>query len=305
MNNELFKPLKDLVMQRVEEKGQPFRVGMILSAGDFHMMNALGDATKEGWLKIVFYGDEEVFNSVLMKTEMSREHCVLVDAIDRENRVIAMTEAAMEGGLAAICIAPDAATRNFALFKKEREHFFSSDEPGSGITALAMPGHNRLLFVADTISNALPTVQQRIAITKHVIDTAVSCGIDEPKVAILAVVESVNEGIPGTVEARKVAEKVVLYKNAIVEGPVSLDLAVNKSAVEKKKAKGLVLGKADCLVGSNLTVSRSIYQASVTLCDAKAGTILIGGVVPVAMPGRTEGAEGLYFSTLLAAAMAN
>ncbi|MDP8207117.1 MAG: phosphate acyltransferase [Candidatus Electryonea clarkiae] len=303
MMSNLFDPMLKKVRARAISNGHPFRIGMIISAGDFDMLSSLHDPLEEGWLKPIFYGNADVMTDALNNAGLDKHKCILADAIDRETRIIAMMEAVLGGGLSAICIGPDAATRNFDLLKKARADFFPVNSIGCGIAVIAVNGFERLLFVSDITMRAEPDVDQRVEIVNHCIDTALGCGVEKPRVAMLAAVEVVNPGMPVTVEAQQISEK-VKREDAIIEGPVSLDLAVNMLAVQKKKATGDVPGKADCLIGSNLTVSRSIYQAAVSLSGAKAGVVLAGGSVPVALPGRADGSEGLYLSTLIATLIA-
>ena len=78
-----------------------------------------------------------------------------------------------------------------------------------------------------------------------------ACGVDMPKVAPLAAVEVVNPKMPVTVEAAELTKMNEEGKitGCIVDGPLSLDIALYKEAAEEKGALDRkVAGDADILL---------------------------------------------------------
>ncbi|MFH0882609.1 MAG: phosphate acyltransferase [bacterium] len=132
-----------------------------------------------------------------------------------------------------------------------------------------------------------------------------SVGVETPRVALLAAVETVSEGIPATVVARETEESLAGSEKLHVQGPLSMDLAISVHAAEKKKVTGEVAGKADLLIGPNLTVSRGVFHAMTCLCEEPSAMVVAGGSIPFALSGKCEGPMGVVLSTLFAGILAS
>ena len=70
----------------------------------------------------------------------------------------------------------------------------------SHVAVIELPG-GRLTTLTDAAMNIRPDLEQKAAIVDNAIQLAWSIGLVEPKVAILAAVETVNPKMPETVDA--------------------------------------------------------------------------------------------------------
>jgi phosphate butyryltransferase len=94
---------------------------------------------------------------------------------------------------------------------------------------------------------------------------AVALGIEKPKLAVLAATEQVLPGMPACTDAAiisKMAQRNQI-KGAEVDGPLSMDLAINPEAVKIKKIKSKVAGDADCILFPNIEAGNVFYKANV------------------------------------------
>ncbi|MGB5065347.1 MAG: bifunctional enoyl-CoA hydratase/phosphate acetyltransferase, partial [Candidatus Competibacter sp.] len=64
-----------------------------------------------------------------------------------------------------------------------------------------VPTLNQALIVTDAAINIFPTLEDKIHIVQNAIDLAHALGLEQPKVAILSAMETVNPKIQSTVEA--------------------------------------------------------------------------------------------------------
>ena len=64
-----------------------------------------------------------------------------------------------------------------------------------------VPTYHKVLIVTDAAINIAPTLEDKVDICQNAIDLAKTFGIDRPKVAILAAVETVNSKMPATLDA--------------------------------------------------------------------------------------------------------
>jgi phosphate butyryltransferase len=175
----------------------------------------------------------------------------------------------------------------------------------SQIGILQIPNFPRLLIVSDCGLNVTPDIHQKVRIIENAISLAGTLGITRPKVALLAAVEAVYLKMPVLVEESILAHFSARggFKDAVVDGPLSLDLAISPEAAEKKKMTGEVAGKADILIVNNIYVGNSLYKALVTLGKAESASVALGGNVPVVLPSRSESPQNILHSLALAAGL--
>ena len=169
--------------------------------------------------------------------------------------------------------------------------------------ALLMPPKldGRMLLLTDAGITLQPTLDQKIRIIENVLGVARKLQIDPPKVALLAAVETVSPDISvGMHDAilAKMGER-GQFGNALLEGPLALDLALSEEAAIKKKVKSPVAGFANVLVAPNLEVGNGLYKAMVTLAGAASASTVVGGSIPLALPSRVDHADAIACSILL------
>ena len=99
-----------------------------------------------------------------------------------------------------------------------------------------MEGIDQLLFLSDVAFIPYPTLEDKVAIINNTVEVCHACGIPNPKVAPLAAVEVVNPKMPATVEAAELTKMNDEGKitGCIVDGPLSLDLAIDAEAANTK-----------------------------------------------------------------------
>ena len=152
-----------------------------------------------------------------------------------------------------------------------------------------------------------PTLEDKKWIIKYTVDIAKACGVDTPKVAPLAAVEVVNDKMPCTVEAAELTRlnEAGEITGCIVDGPLSLDIALYKEAAEEKGALGRkVAGDADILLFPDIHAGNLVYKALVHMVDMKNGNIITGTKAPVILTSRSDNCETKVNSIALAAVVA-
>ena len=98
-------------------------------------------------------------------------------------------------------------------------------------------GKTRLLLISDPGIRPYPTLEEKTSIINHSVEVAHVIGIENPKVAVLSAIEVVNPKMKETVEADKLSKMNDNgeIKGCIVDGPISLDLALDPEACVMKK----------------------------------------------------------------------
>lgn len=102
--------------------------------------------------------------------------------------------------------------------------------------------------------NIAPTLEEKRDIVQNAIDLAHVIGVETPRVAILAAVETVNPALRSTLDAAalcKMADRGQIT-GGLVDGPLAFDNAVSPEAARQKGIASPVAGRADILVVPDL-----------------------------------------------------
>ncbi len=152
-----------------------------------------------------------------------------------------------------------------------------------------------------------PSLEDKKAIIENTVKVVHACGIPCPKVAPLAAVEVVNPKMPVTVDA---AELTKMNENGeitgcIVDGPLSLDLAIDPEAAKHKGAEDRkIVGDADILLFPDIHAGNLVYKCLTHTTASKNGCILTGTKAPVILTSRSDSFEVKMNSIALAAVVA-
>jgi phosphate acetyltransferase len=117
----------------------------------------------------------------------------------------------------------------------------------SHVFLMDVPTYHKVLVVTDAAINIAPALEDKVDICQNAIDLAVILGIERPKVAVLAAVETVNSKMTATIDAAclcKMADRGQI-KHAIVDGPLAFDNAISKEAATTKGIRSDVAGDPD------------------------------------------------------------
>ncbi len=90
-------------------------------------------------------------------------------------------------------------------------------------------------------------------------------------------------------------------KNCLVEGPISVDLTLNKESAEIKGFDSPVTGDADILIAPNITTGNIMSKAILELAHGKMAGMIVGAKVPVVLTSRGATSEEKYLSLVLSA----
>ena len=160
----------------------------------------------------------------------------------------------------------------------------------SHIFVMDVPTYPRTLLVTDAAINIAPGLKEKVDIVQNAIDLAHVLGINEPKVAILSAVETVNPDIPSTLEAAslcKMADRKQIT-GGILDGPLAFDNAVSEQAAKTKKIDSPVAGKADILLVPDLEAGNMLAKQLQYLAGADAAGIVLGTRVPIVLTSRAD-----------------
>lgn len=199
-------------------------------------------------------------------------------------------------------------TKNFLKSVLDKEVGLRTGSPLSHVCVFEVPGISQLLFLTDVAFMTYPTLEDKVSIIGNTLPVARACGVECPKVAPLAAVEVVNPKMPATVEAAELTKmnEEGQITGCVVDGPLSLDLAIDPEAAKHKGATDRkIQGDADILLFPDIHAGNLVYKAIVHMVPGvKNGCILTGTKVPVILTSRSDTFETKVNSIALAAVVA-
>jgi phosphate acetyltransferase len=172
---------------------------------------------------------------------------------------------------------------------------------------LAVPTYARPFILTDAAINIAPDLMAKRDICRNAIDVAHAMGIAQPKVAILAAVETVNPTMQATIDAAalcKMADRGQI-KGAIVDGPLAFDNAADEGAARTKGIVSAVAGKADILVVPDLEAGNMLAKQLTFMANAEAAGIVAGARVPIILTSRADSVQTRMASCAVAALLAD
>lgn len=179
-------------------------------------------------------------------------------------------------------------TRQFLLPLLKRDRGLLSDRGNiiSLISKFELPDYHKPLFITDCGINMYPDLEQKKSILLNAVNVAEEYGIKKPKVACITPVEFINPKMQSTLDAAKL--KQMDFGNAIVEGPISLDLALSAKAAGVKEYNSPVAGDADILLFHNIDQGNVAYKALSLFGHPVISGIAAGFRLPVILTSRAD-----------------
>jgi phosphate acetyltransferase len=165
---------------------------------------------------------------------------------------------------------------------------------------LTMPGSERPLLLTDSALNVAPDIAARQACLTHAVRLAQTLGIDRPRAGLLAASEDVVPAIPSTGEAAVIAAwaKTAL-PDAIVEGPMALDLIFSRAAASAKAFTSDVSGDPDIMLVPDITTGNALFKLMSLGMGCCAAGIVLGAKVPIMLTSRSQTAQDRIASAAL------
>ena len=172
----------------------------------------------------------------------------------------------------------------------------------SHVFLMDVPTYHKVLIVTDGAINIAPTLEDKVDIVQNAIDLARSFGLERPKVAILAAVETVNSKMPATVDAAalcKMAERGQI-KGGLLDGPLAFDNAISKEAAKTKGIVSEVAGDPDILLAPDLEAGNMVAKQLSFLASADSAGLVLGARVPVILTSRADSVRSRIASCAVA-----
>ncbi|MDF2556877.1 MAG: Phosphate butyryltransferase [Bacillales bacterium] len=291
------KSINELLEKSIEKKGAVIAVAV---AQDGHVLEAVNEAYQLGIADFKLVGDKREMEHIAKSLEIDLTPFEIFDipeAIEATYKAVELVSnnraSALMKGLVDTSIVMKAAL--------DKQIGLRTDKKLSHIAVFEVPMYHKLVYVTDSAINIAPDLNTKKEIIQNAVDAVRKTGIHQPKVALLAAKEKVDEKMPVTLEYEKLVEMSNNgeIENSIIAGPLPLDVAVSKDAAETKKVENPVCGDADILFCPNIESGNILYKSLAFLADAKNGGIVLGAKAPIIMTSRADSSESKLIAIAL------
>ncbi len=295
----------DSIISKVSTCGM--KTVSVAVAQDSAVLEAVQAAKERNIANAILVGDEEKIKEVAASINMDLTGFEIIHEPDMIQASLTAVKLAHDGK-ADMYMKGLVDTKNFLKSVLDKEVGLRTGKPLSHVAVFDIPGAENLLFLTDVAFITYPTLEDKVNIINNTVPVAKACGVDCPKVAPLAAVEVVNPKMPTTVEAAELTKMNAegQITDCIVDGPLSLDLAIDpEAALHKGATDRKIQGDADILLFPDIHAGNLVYKALVhTVPGVKNGCILTGTKVPVILTSRSDTFETKVNSIALAAVVA-
>jgi phosphate acetyltransferase len=172
----------------------------------------------------------------------------------------------------------------------------------SHVFVMDVPTYHKVLIVTDGAINIAPSLEDKVDICQNAIDLAVALGVERPKVAILAAVETVTSKMPATIDAAalcKMADRGQIT-GGLLDGPLAFDNAISRDAARTKGIHSEVAGDPDILLAPDLEAGNILAKQLSFLAKADSAGLVLGARVPIILTSRADSVRSRIASSAVA-----
>jgi phosphate acetyltransferase len=264
------------------------------------------DAASLGLIVPLLIGPETKIRAVADEADLALGNATIIDAAHSHasaaRAVLAVrsgeAEMLMKGSLHTDELLHEVASGTSGLRTERRlSHVFAMD----------VPSYHKPIFITDAAVNIFPKLADKADIVRNAIELVQALGIERPKVAILAAVETVSDKMPSTIDAAalcKMADRGQIV-GGLVDGPLAFDNAISTEAARIKGIVSPVAGDPDILLVPDLEAGNMLAKQLTFLAGAEAAGIVLGARVPIILTSRADTVRSRIGSCAIAVLLAH
>jgi len=172
----------------------------------------------------------------------------------------------------------------------------------SHVYVMDIPAYSKPLVVTDAAVNIAPSLEHKRDICQNAIDLLHLLGVAQPRVAVLAAVETVMPSMPTTLDAAALTVMAARGQitGALVDGPLAFDNAISLAAAQTKHIVSEVAGQADILLVPDLEAGNMLAKQLMYFAGADAAGLVLGARLPIILTSRSDSLRVRLASAALA-----
>ena len=288
-------------------KNLPTKKMAVAAAEDEYVLESVKIAKEEGLAESILVGDEKKIRELAKGLNMDLSGYEIINEVEPAKAALKAVKL-VHDGKADMYMKGLISTKDFLRSVLDKEVGLRTGRVLTHVGVFEVKGIDQLLFLSDQAFIMYPTLEEKVKIIENALDIANACGIQNPKVAPLAAVEVVNPKMPETVDAAELTKMNAegKIKGCIIDGPLSLDMAISKEACSHKKGLNRkITGDADILLFPDIHTGNVAYKMLVHTSHFLNGAILSGTSAPVILTSRSDSVATKVNSIALASVLAD
>jgi phosphate acetyltransferase len=247
------------------------------------------EAAEKGLITPILVGPEAKIREIASKHGIDIGNARIVDA-PHSHASAAQAVALVRSGEAELLMKGSLHTDELLGAVVARETGLRTGRRISHVFIMDVPTYHKVLLVTDAAINIAPTLEDKVDICQNAIDLARALGVQRPKVAILAAVETVTSKMPATIDAAalcKMADRGQIT-GGLLDGPLAFDNAISKDAAKIKGIKSAVAGDPNILLVPDLEAGNILAKQLTFLANADSAGLVLGARVPIILTSRAD-----------------
>lgn len=276
----------------------------VAAAADKHVLDAIMMAKQEGFADPILVGEKPAIESIAAEIGFKLDGVTIIDITDPFKASVEAV-ALIRNGKADILMKGLVGTGPMLKAVLDKEIGLRKGATLSHVALFETQFYHKLIGVTDAAMNVAPEFDEKVSMVQNAVEVFHKLGIQEPKVAIVCAVETVNPKMEATVHAAMLTlmNRRKQIKGCIIDGPLALDNAVSAESAHHKGIVSDVSGDVDLIVTHDINSGNVLYKSLNFLGGATTAAAIMGAKVPIVLTSRADSERSKLMSIALAAAI--
>jgi len=288
------------IMEMARQRKDPKTVAVAAAESD-HVLEAVMRAKKDGFIEPTLVGDEAKIRAILNELGESIGNSKIIHSTDVKTSAYEAVQL-VKHGAADFLMKGKLNTSDLLRAVLNKTDGLPHGKVVTQMTLVDLPAYHKVLVLNDAAIIPYPTLEQKVAQIQAVTGALHTMGYgDDIKIGIVCSAEDPNPKIPESadaVEIKRMNENGEIT-GCIIEGPISLDIALRAENAKAKGYESPVAGDADVLLFPNL-VSGSVFIKSIQMFSGATPVgMTLGASAPISVSSRAATADMKYYSLAL------
>lgn len=292
----VFEKEFDFIVEKAKSVRKPARV-VVAGADAENILKAVFQAEADGFAIPVLVGNEESIMREIEAFGFKDRRYEICNIAEGEN-VVQHAIDVINQGMGDILMRGNTSTRDFLMPILNKANKLMKNEVISEVAMIKVPHYEKIVTLSDVSVMIQPCVEKRKLIIKNMVEMLHKLGIDNPSVAIMALVEKPSFHMRDTVEAQTIVRdhQASPIAKCEVVGPIPWDLIVSKEAARLKGYDCPYCGEFDAILMPDVMTGNTLMKALMMSADVNSLGVIAGLNVPAAITSRSSSMEHGYLS---------
>jgi phosphate butyryltransferase len=277
----------------------------VAAAQDEEVLMAVHEAYSMGIAEPILVGDGACIKDIAARLKIDIKEFEIIDVPDLKEAA-RQAVSLVSSGRAQFVMKGILGTADLLKAVLDKEIGLRGKNLLSHVMVYKVPAYHKLIFLTDGGMNIAPSLEEKKQIIENAVLVCKALGLDQPKVAALTAVEKVNDKMQATVDAAKLKEMSDAgeFGDAIVDGPLSFDLAFSKEAAKHKGVESPVAGETDVLLVPAIEVGNGIGKCMTYFANSESAGVVMGAKAPIVLVSRADTHKAKLYSIALGSVVA-